>query len=173
MRRLVSFGADVLGSCLRAGRPVGGALARFARLAALRSRLVDGRVPVTTQFDGPVRSSGLLRLTLGEHVRFGAHVFLETCAGGRIDIGAHVRINMGAVLVSYAQITIGSHCLMGEYVSIRDADHGSKPGSLIRNQPHVAAPICIGEDVWIARGAVILKGVTIGAGAVIGANSVV
>ena len=46
-------------------------------------------------------------------------------------------------------------------------------GQLIREQPHSASRICIGEGVWIGRGAVILKGVTIGDGAVIVANSVV
>lgn len=36
-----------------------------------------------------------------------------------------------------------------------------------------SAPIVIGEDVWIAAGAVVLKGTTIGRGAVVAANAVV
>jgi acetyltransferase-like isoleucine patch superfamily enzyme len=35
------------------------------------------------------------------------------------------------------------------------------------------APIIIGDDVFIAAGAIILKGVTIGTGAIVGAGSVV
>jgi acetyltransferase-like isoleucine patch superfamily enzyme len=80
---------------------------------------------------------------------------------------------MGTVIVSYEHISIGDHTLIGEYVSIRDANHGVEPGTPIREQPHAAEGIDIGRDVWIARGAVILKGVTIGDGAVIAANSVV
>ncbi|NLX05651.1 MAG: hypothetical protein GXY33_10960 [Phycisphaerae bacterium] len=43
----------------------------------------------------------------------------------------------------------------------------------IGRQGHRSAPIRIGDDVWIGRGAAILEGVAIGRGAVIGANSVV
>ena len=75
--------------------------------------------------------------------------------------------------MSYSAVTIGNDCLIGEYVSIRDADHGTEPGTPMRSQAHASAPIVIGDDVWIARGAVILKGVTIGSGAVVAANSVV
>jgi acetyltransferase-like isoleucine patch superfamily enzyme len=82
-------------------------------------------------------------------------------------------VNAGTVLVSYAGVSIGDECLIGEYVSIRDADHGSDAATPMRLQAHRKAPIRIGRDVWIARGAVILKGVTIGDGAIVAANSVV
>ena len=96
-----------------------------------------------------------------------------TTGDGSIELGAHVRVNQGCVLVSYAALRIGANALIGEYVSIRDADHGMADGSPIQSQAHTSAPITIGADVWIARGVVVLKGVTIGDGAVIGANSVV
>jgi acetyltransferase-like isoleucine patch superfamily enzyme len=145
---------------------------RFWRLASLKSR-VDGIVPVTTQFDGAVETGGRVRLELGEHCRFGRRAFLETCEGGVIRIGDHVRINAGTFIVSYAEIVIGRDALIGEYVSLRDADHGLATDRPIRAQPHSAKPIHVGEGAWIGRGAVVLKGVTIGAGAVVAANSVV
>ncbi len=171
-RNLASWSASAAALALRLVRPLAEPVARLARLASLRSR-VAGVVPVTTQFDGPVQTAGRPRLQFGAHCRLGRDVFFETRERGRIETGEHVRINRGCVFVSYASIRIGSHCLIGEYVSIRDADHGLEPGRLMRLQPHQAAPIAIGDDVWIARGAVILKGVTIGSGAVVGANSVV
>lgn len=144
---------------------------RLCRLAWLRSQ-TDGRVPVSTQLDGPVHLAGRVRLVMGEHSRLGRDVFFETC-GGRIELGSHVRINSGVVMVSYSSISIGNDCLIGEYVSIRDADHGTEPDAPMRTQAHASAPIVIGDNVWIARGAVILKGVTIGSSAVVAANSVV
>jgi acetyltransferase-like isoleucine patch superfamily enzyme len=172
MISIVSLAADAGGLLCRAARPFSRTLGRFAALVLLRGA-ARGRVPVTTQFDGRVRTSGRVRLDLGEHCRLGRDVFLETCEDGRICLGSHVRINAGCVLVSYDRINIGDHCLIGERVSIRDADHGMEPGELMRLQEHTAAPITIGDDVWIGCGAVILKGVNIGSGAVVAANSVV
>lgn len=167
--------ASVIATVLRPAVVVCSALSgpvlRLWRLAWLRSR-AKGVVPVTTQFDGSVHTAGKVRLDLGDQCRLGRGVFFET-RGGAIRLGSRVRVNAGCVLVSYASVTIGSDCLIGEYVSIRDADHGTEPGVPMRAQAHASAPIVIGDDVWIARGAVILKGVTIGSGAVVAANSVV
>jgi acetyltransferase-like isoleucine patch superfamily enzyme len=168
----VSVAADVLALIFRALIPLTRPVLRLWRLASLRAR-VRGRIPVTTQFDGPSRTARSPRVELGDHCRLGAGVFFETAAPGVIRLGDHVRVNAGTVLVSYSGIEIGDQCLIGEYVSIRDADHGTEPGTPMRLQPHRSAAIRIGSDVWIARGAVILKGVTIGDGAVIAANSVV
>jgi acetyltransferase-like isoleucine patch superfamily enzyme len=169
---LVSALADAVAGLVSIARPAVVPWIRLIRLASLRSRTL-GEVPVTTQFDGPVRTAGRVRLRLGQHCRLGHDVFLETQLEGCLDIGHRVRINRGCVLVSYSSIQIGDDCLIGEYVSIRDADHGIQPGGPMRTQPHEHAPIVIGDDVWLARSAVILKGVTIGSGAVVGANSVV
>ncbi|MBL8764886.1 MAG: acyltransferase [Phycisphaerae bacterium] len=168
-----SLAANTLAAAWRAVGPVTSPVARLGRLAALRAR-AGTAVPASTQFDGPVRvGEGVLRLSLGAACRLGRDVYLETSEGGRIELGSRVRLNSGVFVVSYARVRIGDNCLIGERVSIRDADHGSAPGTPMRDQPHVSAPITIGDDVWIGCGAVILKGVTIGSGAIIGAGSVV
>jgi acetyltransferase-like isoleucine patch superfamily enzyme len=164
--------ASLAARVIRSGARVSSPLVRFGRLAHLKA-FSDGVVPVSTQFDGRVEVAGRVRLELGERCRFGRRVFLETCDGGAIRIGANVRLNSGAFIVSYEEVSIGADTLIGEYVSIRDADHGLSTDRPIRVQPHSASPIHIGEGVWIGRGSVVLKGVTIGAGAVIAANSVV
>lgn len=147
-------------------------LIRLLRFLRLR---VHSSLPVSynTQFDGAVHTPKRIALQTGRHCRLGRDVFLDTNEAGRITLGNHVRINQGCVLVSYAHIDIGDDCLIGEYVSIRDANHGTRLDSPRRLQSHASAPIRIGRNVWVGRGAVILKGVTIGDGAVIGANSVV
>lgn len=169
---LLEWAADLFAPLVRAGAHALQPILRMWRLVALRA-WCTGAVPASTQFDGPVRVPKLIALQLGAHCRLGREVFFDTNEGGRIAVGSHVRINAGVVLVSYASITIGNDCLIGEYVSIRDANHGSLAGSPMRLQPHISASIVIGNNVWIGRGAVILKGVCIGDGAIVAANSVV
>ena len=146
--------------------------ARLWRLALLRARC-EGRIPLSTQFDGPVTAVGEGSLMLGERCRLGRDLHFDTADAGQISLGTDVRINAGGVIVAARSVSIGDDTLVGEYVSIRDANHGTVMGELIRTQQLVAEPIRIGRDVWIGRGSCILKGVCIGDGAVIAANSVV
>lgn len=168
----VSVMADLFSIVIRLLIIPAAELLRLVRLSHLRA-LTRGCIPVTTQFDGPVFTSGVVKLDLRDHCRLGRGVFLETGEQGRIEIGSHTRINAGVFIVAHSSVSIGDDCLIGEYVSIRDADHGTEAGELIRKQALKARPVFIGNDVWIGRGTVILKGITIGDGAVVGANSVV
>jgi len=169
---LVGAAATLLALTLRAGEALGAPFLRLFRLASLKARC-RGRVPATIRFDGPVHLVGRPRVSFGDHCRLGRDVVLETEGDARIVIGDHVRVNAGSFLIAHAGITIGSHTLIGELASLRDADHGIRPDALIRTQPHQSSPIEIGEDAWIGRGAAVLKGVRIGRGAIVGANSVV
>jgi acetyltransferase-like isoleucine patch superfamily enzyme len=130
-------------------------------------------VPADTQLIGVVRLAGTRQLRMGRRCRFGRDVQIDTVGEGRVSIGEQVTLNSGVFLVSHSSISLGDRCLVGEYVSVRDADHGTAPGESPLFQKHVTAEIKIGSDVWIGRGAVILKGVTIGDGAVVAANAVV
>jgi len=127
----------------------------------------------SVQIDGPITIIGTANVSIGERSRISRQVELGTEEEGRIKIGENVRINRGTTIFAYDRIEIGEHTLIGEFVTIRDANHGISPEHLIRTQAHEAKTIMIGKDVWIGRGAVILPGVTLGDGCVIGANSVV
>jgi maltose O-acetyltransferase len=80
---------------------------------------------------------------------------------GELAIGADTGFNYGASIRAARSIRIGERCLVASMVRIRD-DDGVR-----------AAPVRIGDDVWISHGALIEPGVTIGSGAVVAAGSVV
>jgi acetyltransferase-like isoleucine patch superfamily enzyme len=169
---LLNLAANISSAMLRMIKGPCQLVCRFIWLVRLRAG-VSGNIPLSTQFDGPVRTVAGSRVDVGENCRLGRGMFIETQGSGYIRLGSHVRVNAGCHIVSHNNISIGDHCLIGELVSIRDADHGSEENQLMRLQSSQAAPIIIGKDVWIGRGSIILKGVEIGTGAIVGANSVV
>ncbi|MBI4559340.1 MAG: acyltransferase [Candidatus Hydrogenedentes bacterium] len=158
---------------LRKFRPV---LRRFERFwFEVRGRAqIRGQVAPGVQFIGPITVEGTGRIFVKEGTRLGRRTYLETQGDGQIEIGSNVTINDGVTIVAYDRVTIGDWSLVGEYSSIRDANHGiAMNGIPIRRQPHVATLVRIGSDVWLGRGVCVLKGVEIGDGAIVGANSVV
>ncbi len=122
--------------------------------------------------DGPVELRGTRRITLGQHLYVYPDQYWETQAGGALQIGDGVVLSRGVHLVAFAGVQIGAGTMIGEYASVRDANHRRGAGGL-RDSGHDAAPITIGRGVWIGRGAAVLAGVSIGDGAVVAANAVV
>jgi len=118
-----------------------------------------------------VYGTGAIRF--GEHALLYPDLHLETQGDAVITLGDGVVLSRGVHLVAMAGITIGNGAMLGEYTSIRDANHRREPGVAIRDAGHTARPIVIGAEVWIGRGAIVLGGVTIGEGATVGANAVV
>ena len=72
----------------------------------------------------------------------------------------------------WVSLVLRDGAMVGEYSSIRDANHNLSPVS-IRHSGHSSAPIALERNVWIGRGASVLKGVKIGCNTVVGANAVV
>lgn len=96
-----------------------------------------------------------------------------SCEFGRqITIGNGSFINMGAVMLDGAKITIGNHVMVGPncqfYTASHEVDYLSR-----RRWETFCLPITIEDDVWIGGNVVINQGVTIGARSVVAAGSVV
>jgi acetyltransferase-like isoleucine patch superfamily enzyme len=144
---------------------------RLWAYADLRARLAHPVDP-SVVIEGPVELHGTRRIRLGHDLYLYRGLYWETAEGGSIDIGNGVVMSRGVHIVAYAGIRIGDGTMIGEYASIRDANHRRGPEGP-RHSGHVAKPISIGRRVWIGRGAVILAGVAIGDDAVVGANAVV
>lgn len=170
-KNLIRLILTLLSRLFRLFNPMSHAFRRLIYTARFMSHVKTA--DAATQCDGPIRIIGTARITLGKGCRLGRECELTTEEGGEIIFGDNIRINRGVTLTSYTQIHIGSFTIIGEFASLRDANHGMETGTPMRLQPHTSAPIRIGNDVWIGRGSCILPGITIGDGAVIGANSVV
>jgi acetyltransferase-like isoleucine patch superfamily enzyme len=106
---------------------------------------------------------------------------------GQIKIGQWVFVGQGTRIWSSAQVEIGDRVLISHGCEIHDTEsHPLDPKAraeqtraiLTTGHPREiegirAAPIRIGDDVWIGFGAVIRRGVTIGDRAIVGARAVV
>lgn len=93
---------------------------------------------------------------------YGAHIFT----------GKNFFMNFNCVILDCAKVTIGDNVMCGPYVQIYTAYHPVQASERIKG-PELAAPITIGNNVWLGGGAIICPGVTIGDNTTIGAGSVV
>jgi len=141
----------------------GAATAAAARHGHRCVILCEGSRPV-------VRFGGELALPARLSVRgTTARVELGAVEGGRLRIGEGSFINQGSSIVAHDEITIGDHARIGDFVAIYDTDHHPvQEGAAVRR-----APVRIGSNVWLGRGAVILPGTDVGDHVVVGAGSVV
>ena len=71
-----------------------------------------------------------------------------------------------------ATVTIGDDVQIGPNVQLLTPTHPVEPGPR-RDKWESAAPIVIGDNVWLGGGVIVCPGVTIGANTVVGAGAVV
>ena len=137
-----------------------------------------------------LRARRRLRLpAAGDKDRDLLEVLARLHRAGTLDVG---RFTYGVPRVlafgpDAPRVTIGAFCSISEGVEIvLNGNHRTDwvttypfrlqlqmPGMLRDGHPGSRGPVVIGNDVWIARGAMILSGVSIGDGAVVGARAVV
>lgn len=92
--------------------------------------------------------------------------------GYNISLGRGVFLNFNCVVLDVVTVTIGDGTQIGPGVQILTADHPRDPVQR-RAGLEFGRPVCIGANVWIGGGAIVLPGVTIGDDAVVGAGAVV
>ncbi|HEX6090147.1 MAG TPA: sugar O-acetyltransferase [Gemmatimonadales bacterium] len=103
--------------------------------------------------------------------------------GANISVGAGTFVNLNCVMLDSAPISVGAFGLLGPGVQLLTVTHPAaaaerivaeagvrEPGAPYRTR---AAPIRIGDRVWLGAGSIVLPGVTIGDEATIGAGSLV
>lgn len=113
------------------------------------------------------------RMRMGYNVVLDHQLQLSTSSSGELILGNNVLISRRTIIAAQLRVIIGDNTWFGPDCYISDANHGTKRGILIFEQPTIAHAIRIGNDVWLGAKCVVLSGVTIGDGAVIAAGSVV
>jgi maltose O-acetyltransferase len=96
------------------------------------------------------------------HCDYGSHIF----AGNRLYV------NFGCIILDCAEVRFGDDVMLGPAVQIYAAYHPLEAAARIAG-PELAAPVTIGDRVWIGGGAILCPGVTVGENTTIGAGSVV
>ncbi len=164
--------SKAISTLLRATRSVQSGMCRLWHHARLASQL-QYPLPASVVVEGRAYVYGTGAIRIGENALLYPHLYLETQPGAEIALGDSVVLSTGVHLAARAGIRVGRGTMIGEYTSLRDANHAREEGKTVRESGYAARPIVIGEDVWIGRGVIVLGGVTIGDGATIGANAVV
>lgn len=93
--------------------------------------------------------------------------------GYLIEIGANSFLNYDAILLDCAPIRIGDDVSIGPRAQLLTALHPIADHERRRQRWESAAPIEIGDNVWLGGGVIVCAGVSIGANTVVGAGSVV
>lgn len=161
-----------LRAMLRATAGVRESTRRLYAHASLASEVIY-ELPTSVVVLGLARVYGTGSIRFGGDTLLYPGLHLETQGAATISLGPSVVISRGVHLVAMSGITIGEGAMIGEYTSVRDANHQRQDGMPIRDAGYTAEPIVIGKEVWIGRGVTVLGGVTIGDGATVGANAVV
>lgn len=108
--------------------------------------------------------------TLGEGAHINAPLFVDY--GENIHVGARTFVNYNLTALDVATITIGEDCQIGPNVQLLTPTHPIDPQPR-RDKLEAAAPIVIGDNVWLGGGVIVCPGVSIGDNSVIGAGAVV
>ncbi|WP_089837683.1 acyltransferase [Granulicella pectinivorans] len=146
-----------------------GKLYAHARLSSQLKTHLPGSVVVL----GRNEVHGTGAIAFGERCYLFPELYLETQGAATIAVGEGVVMSRGVHVVAMAGIVIGRGTMIGEYSSLRDANHLRSADKPMRESGFSAKPIVLGDEVWIGRGVTVLGGVTIGHGATVGANAVV
>jgi acetyltransferase-like isoleucine patch superfamily enzyme len=151
---------------------LGESLRRLYSHASLAAQL-HTKLPTSVVVLGRTWVYGTGAVQFGSSALIYPDLHLETQGQAMITLGDDVVLSRGVHLVAMSGITIGKGTMIGEYTSIRDANHKRMEGIPLRDAGHEAKSVVLGSEVWIGRGVTILGGVTIGDGATVGANAVV
>jgi len=115
------------------------------------------------------------RLTIGANTLLEPNCWLTLSDHGRIAVGSGSFLNIGTMVASENEVTIGDHTMLANGCFVSDASHRyDDPALPVPWQGFTTkGPTRIGSNVWLGVNCVVTSGVTIGDRCVVGAGSVV
>lgn len=131
------------------------------------------------RYPSTIRSLGLIKV--GKNCRFGRYSTIELFnSDSELSIGDGFRSNSYLHIGVQSSVVIGKNVLVASGVYISDHSHGaysnfesSDPFIAPVHRQLFAAPIVIGDNVWLGEKVAILPGVRVGNGVIVGAGAVV
>ena len=140
--------------------------AEFGRIQELLARFNGAPPGAWDERDGLLRQ--MLR-GVGEGVVVRPPFF---CEYGNISIGDRTFVNVEAVVLDVAPVTIGAACQIATRVQLLTATHPIDPEPRRAGWEYGEA-ISVEDNVWLGGGVIVCPGVTIGRDTVVGAGAVV
>jgi maltose O-acetyltransferase len=92
--------------------------------------------------------------------------------GCHIFAGDNLYINYDCTILDCNIVNLGNNVLIAPKVQIYTAYHPTNPEIRLTGK-ELAAPVTIGDNVWLGGGAIVCPGISIGSNVTIGAGSVV
>ncbi|MDJ0632722.1 MAG: sugar O-acetyltransferase [Xenococcaceae cyanobacterium MO_188.B29] len=92
--------------------------------------------------------------------------------GCHIFAGDNLYINYDCTILDCNEVHLGNNVLLAPKVQIYTAYHPTDPELRLSGQ-ELAAPVIIGDNVWIGGGVIICPGISVGSNVTIGAGSIV
>jgi acetyltransferase-like isoleucine patch superfamily enzyme len=115
------------------------------------------------------------QLRLGKGVLLEPQCWITIAEGGRVVIGDGCFLNIGTMIASQVEVTVGEHTMFANGCFVSDASHAYDRDDIpVTWQGFTSkGPTRIGSNCWFGANCVVTSGVTIGDRCVIGSNSVV
>ena len=107
---------------------------------------------------------------LGDRPEVDAPLYCEY--GQHVHVGDEFVAGPGCVLIDVGTITLGDRVRFGPGVHVYAVARPLDPAQRAEGLEQ-AAPVTVGDDVWIGGGSILNPGITVGAGTTIGSGSVV
>jgi acetyltransferase-like isoleucine patch superfamily enzyme len=99
-------------------------------------------------------------------------VTIEAGPNALLEIGRSF-VGPGSIISAQERVSIGDGSLLADYVTVRDQNHMQSHEVPLSAWRYTTAPVCIGNDVWIASKATVVAGVAIADHALCAAGAVV
>jgi len=135
---------------------------RVRNLQLVPSKIKIGRNTISRGELVVFKHEGLI--TIGDHSYIGPGSTLWSSSKGGISVGHRVLISRDVHIHDTNSHPIDTKARAEQTISMLTEGHSNEDPGI------ESAPVCIGNDVWIGLGAIILKGVTVGDRSIIGAG---